>query len=107
MMYEIPKEMFKQRLEKKLNFAFIDLNDNREKDNTVLDGTEFMSFSDSFASDFVQKYPNKGQNIVLYSLKQGDRRPSQAAEQLHNQGYQFVYFYCGEESDSILDKGIN
>lgn len=107
MMYEIPKEAFKQRLENKLNFAFIDINENREQDKTTLDGVEFMNYGDGFSSTVSAKYPDKTKNILIFSLKKGDERPKMAAEKLSEAGYHFVYYYRGEATDVILDKGIN
>ncbi len=107
MMYEIPKEAFKQRLENKLNFALIDINENRQKEQTVLDGVEYMSFGDNFSSTFSTKYPDKTKNIVIFSLAKGDERPKMAAQSLSDAGYHFVYYYRGEPTDVVLDKGIN
>jgi len=107
MMYEIPKEAFKQRLENKLNFALIDINENREKEQTVLDGVEFMNFSENFSAIISSKYPDKAKNILIFSLSKGDERPKMAAQKLSDDGYHFVYYYRGEPTDVVLDKGIN
>jgi hypothetical protein len=102
MMYEVSKEVFKQRLCEKHNFAIINL----AGDDTY-EGIEKLSFDGNFSSTFEGKYPNKAQNVLLFSLNEGDDNPRKAAEQLQNAGYHFVYYYHGEKSDLVLDKGIN
>jgi hypothetical protein len=106
-MYEISREVFKQRLEKKLNFAFIDVNSEAKQSNLVLEGTEQLSLDSSFVQNLSNKYPDKSKNILVFSLKKSDTTPKQAAEQLAAAGYQFVYYYVGSEQDLVLDKGLN
>jgi hypothetical protein len=102
MKYEIPREAFKQRLENRLNFVFVDLSGQGKFENTLT-----LSYGNSFKTEFASKYPNKTQNIVLFSLKKGDEAPAAAATDLAEAGYKFVYFYKGTPEDSILDKGLN
>lgn len=102
MMYEVSKEIFKQRLCNKHNFAIVDL-----QAAGHFDGVEHIAHDDSFTSNFEAKYPNKAQNVLLFSLMDGDESPKKAAEKLQNAGYHFVYYYRGEKSDLVLDKGIN
>lgn len=104
MKYEIPRESFKQRLENRLNFVFVDLQAGNGP--AAFENVEKLSYGPSFKDQFVEKYPNKSQNVILYSLG-GDDSPAQAAQDLADAGYQFVYYYNGTKEDSILDKGLN
>jgi hypothetical protein len=101
MNYEIPREAFKQRIEDRLNFVFVDLH------GTSFENVEHMNYSGDFKKSFAAKYPNKGQNIIIYSLQKGDRNPEIAAQELADLGYHFVYYYMGSPDDVILDKGLN
>ena len=104
MKYEIPREIFKQRLVDKLNFAIIDV---QASATNVFEGTTQLAFDDSFTQNFVAKYPAKTQNTLLFSLKPNDHTPALAADQLSQLGYQFVYYYSGDQGDIVLDKGLN
>lgn len=106
MKYEIPREAFKQRLEDRLNFVFVDL---LSADRTPVKyaNVEHINYSSDFKSEFSSKFPNKNQNVVLYSLQKGDDAPSKAASDLADLGYNFVYYYSGTADDVVLDKGLN
>ncbi len=104
MKYEIPREAFKQRLEDRMNFVFVNLS---EKSTVKFENVENMNYGPQFKSSFSSKFPNKTQNIMLYSLQKGDESPAQAANELADLGYHFVYFYKGSPDDVVLDKGIN
>lgn len=106
MKYEIPREAFKQRLEDRLNFVFIDL---LPADRTPVQFKDVvhMNYSSSFKNEFSSQYPNKNQNVVVYSLQKGDEAPARAADDLAAAGYNFVYFYNGTPDDVVLDKGLN
>ncbi len=105
MKYEIPREMFKQRLEDRLNFVFVDLAGNNTP--VKFENIENMSYSADFKNTFSGKFPNKNQNVVLYSLIKGDHNPAVAAGELSDLGYNFVYYYHGSTDDVVLDKGLN
>jgi hypothetical protein len=102
MKYEIPREMFKQRLGDKHNFVFVDL-----QGGTPFDGTVGIGFDENFLSSFSSQYPKKEQNVILFSLKEGDEAPQRAADALSTAGYHYVYFYRGSPRDLVLDKGLN
>jgi hypothetical protein len=106
MKYEISRESFKQRLEDRLNFIFVDL---LPSDRTPVkyENVEHINYTSQFKTDFQSKFPNKNQNIVLYSLQKGDDAPVNAANDLEELGYHFVYFYRGTSEDVVLDKGLN
>jgi len=106
MVYEIPREMFKQRLEDRLNFIFIDL---VPADRTLVkfENIDQINFSTQFKNEFAAKYPNKTQNVMLFSLQKGDDAPAKAANELSDLGYHFVYYYNGTADDVVLDKGLN
>lgn len=106
MKYEIPREMFKQRLEDRLNFVFVDLLP-ADRTPVKFENVIHMNYSSNFKSEFSSQFPNKNQNVVLYSLHKGDESPAKAADDLAHQGYNFVYFYCGSPDDIVLDKGLN
>jgi hypothetical protein len=106
MKYEIPREAFKQRLEDRLNFVFVDLLP-ADRTPVKFDNVVHMNYSSQFKTEFQGQFPNKNQNIVLYSLQKGDEAPSKAAADLAELGYNFVYFYNGTAEDVVLDKGLN
>lgn len=106
MKYEIPREMFKQRLEDRLNFVFIDLLPS-DKGQIKFENIVNLPYSSKFKDDFASQYPNKNQNIMLYSLAKGDDAPAKAAQDLADLGYNFVYYYQGSSEDVVLDKGLN
>jgi hypothetical protein len=106
MKYEIPREMFKQRLEDRLNFVFVDLLP-ADRTPVKFENVEHINYSSKFKSEFEAKYPNKAQNVVLYSLQKGDDAPGRAANDLEELGYHFIYFYNGTSDDVVLDKGLN
>jgi rhodanese-related sulfurtransferase len=106
MKYEIPREMFKQRLEERLNFVLVDLVP-ADKTPVKFENVVHINYSSNFKNEFATQYPNKNQNVVVYSLNKGDESPAQAAEDLKALGYNFVYFYNGTPDDAVLDKGLN
>jgi rhodanese-related sulfurtransferase len=106
-MYEISREVFKQRINTKSNFAILDVYEEREAKGLALKNTEAIAYDPNFLSNVESKYPDKAQNILVYSLKSGDDRPAQALEILKNAGYKFVYYYVGDLDDKVLDKGLN
>jgi hypothetical protein len=106
MKYEIPREMFKQRLEDRLNFVFVDLVP-ADRTPVKFENVENMNYGSNFKTEFSSKFPNKAQNVVLYSLQKGDDTPGKAANDLAELGYHFVYYYNGTADDVVLDKGLN
>ena len=106
MKYEIPREMFKQRLEDRLNFFFVDLLP-ADRTPVKFENVEHINYSSQFKNEFSQKYPNKTQNVMLFSLQKGDDAPAKAANDLAELGYHFVYYYNGTSDDVVLDKGLN
>ena len=81
MKYEIPREAFKQRLEDRLNFVFVDLLP-ADKTPVKFENVVHMNYTSQFKTEFTSQYPNKNQNVVLYSLAKGDDAPAKAAEDL-------------------------
>ena len=106
MKYEIPREMFKQRLEDRLNFVFVDLLP-ADRTPVKFENVDHINYSSQFKNEFSQKYPNKTQNVMLFSLQKGDDAPARAANDLADLGYHFVYYYNGTSDDVVLDKGLN
>ncbi|HXH75795.1 MAG TPA: hypothetical protein VNJ08_12550 [Bacteriovoracaceae bacterium] len=106
MKYEISRESFKQRLEDRLNFVFVDLLP-ADRTPAKFENVVHINYSPKFKSDFPAQFPNKNQNVVLYSLQKDDDAPAKAAEDLAGLGYNFVYFYNGTSDDIVLDKGLN
>jgi len=105
MKYEIPREMFKQRLEDRLNFVFVDLLADRSP--AKFENVVPLAYGPQFKMEFSGLYPNKMQNVLLYSLQKGDDAPSKAANELSELGYHYVYWYNGTADDVVLDKGLN
>jgi hypothetical protein len=106
MKYEIPREVFKQRLEDRMNFIFVDLLP-EDKTPVRFQNITHLNYSQDFKTQFSNQFPNKNQNIVVYSLIKGDESPARAASELAELGYNFVYYYCGTAEDVVLDKGLN
>ena len=106
MKYEIPREMFKQRLEERLNFVFVDLLPT-DRSPVKFEKVIHINYNSQFKDQFSSQFPNKNQNVILYSLEKGDDAPSKAANDLAELGYNFVYFYNGSPGDLVLDKGLN
>lgn len=106
MKYEIPREMFKQRLEDRLNFVFVDLLP-ADRTPVKFENVVNLSYGPQFKTEFSAQYPNKAQNVLLYSLQKGDDAPAKAADDLAELGYHFVYYYSGTADDVVLDKGLN
>ena len=106
MKYEIPREAFKQRLENRLNFVFVDLL-SADKSPAKFENIVHINYSAQFKNEFSTQFPNKNQNVVVFSLKKGDEAPAQAANDLAAAGYNFVYFYNGTPDDIVLDQGLN
>ena len=105
MKYEIPREVFKQRLEERLNFILVDLL--ADKSPVKYENVVAMAYGPKFKEDFLGQFPNKNQNIIVYSLRKGDDLPELAANELAEQGYNYVYYYRGTPEDVVLDKGLN
>lgn len=106
MKYEIPREAFKQRLEDRLNFVFIDLLP-EDRSPVKYKNVIHINYSSEFKNQFSSQFPNKNQNVILYSLAKGDDAPERAANDLAEAGYNFVYYYNGTPEDVVLDKGLN
>lgn len=106
MKYEIGRESFKQRLEDRMNFVFVSL-EAEDKSPAKYENAVYMKFGSGFKNEFGAKYPDKNQNVIVYSLQKGDNSPAEAADALADAGYNFVYFYKGTPDDVILDKGLN
>lgn len=106
MKYEIPREAFKQRLEDRMNFVFVDLLSS-DRSPAKFENVINIGYGPEFKNQFSTQIPNKNQNIVLFSLQKGDETPSKAANDLAEMGYNFVYYYQGTPDDAILDKGLN
>jgi hypothetical protein len=106
MMYEIPREAFKQRLEERLNFVFVDLLP-ESKTPVKYENVVHLNYGPEFKTQFASQFPNKNQNVIIYSLEKGDEAPAKAAKDLSDSGYHFVYYYNGTGEDVVLDKGLN
>jgi hypothetical protein len=106
MKYEISRESFKQRLDDRLNFVFVDLTSAGHA-SVKFENVVHLTYGPQFKSEFAAQYPNKVQNVMLFSLQKGDEAPIQAADELEALGYNFIYFYRGTPDDVVLDKGLN
>lgn len=103
MNYEISREAFKQRLMSRLNFVFIDLLP-ADRTPAKFENVVNINYGAEFKNQFGSQFPNKNQNVVLYSLQKGDDAPAKAAKDLKDAGYNFVYFYSGTPEDTILNQ---
>jgi hypothetical protein len=104
MKYEIGREVFKQRLEERLNFSFVDV---QAQPQVHYQDVHHLPFGSEFSQKFSTQFPNKTGNYVLYTMDQNDQSAARAADELVKLGYQFVYYYRGSQGDVVLDKGLN
>lgn len=98
MFYEISREVFKQRVETPLEFAIIDLT----KGGAGLKVAKSHVYNDEFVSEFQAAYPDKNQNILLFSYDENDSSPKVAGKKLVDSGYQLVYYYLGNKVNDEL-----
>jgi len=108
MMYEVSREVFKQRLEERGNFILVHVcsTESEFSGNTFKDSLNVI-WSRENPIDLDKISSNKNQNILFYSLLENHDEARKAAELAEANGYKFVYFYLGKAVDKILDKGLN
>lgn len=109
MMYEISREIFKQRLLDRLNFHFINISSKEDFEKVDLKKeTNNISYGANFADELQKQVSEKDSNIILYSFNPEDQSSlTKAAEDAKSSGFNFVYYYQGTKEDNILDKGLN
>ena len=107
MKYEIPREVFKQRLTDKHTFVMVDVQDAARAAKLPFEGTLNIPYGADFSAQFAVQFPQKNQNVILFTMTPGDDAPVLAADELAAAGYNFVYYYLGSTSDVVLDKGLN
>jgi hypothetical protein len=107
MSYEIPREIFKQKLLDRTNLCLIQVsssNSNQEvpyKDIKTVESPINMD-------EFQKNYANKSMTYIVYGFDQFSAEAKKIADTIYSHGYPFVYFYQGNLSqDKVLDKGIN
>lgn len=83
MEYEIPREIFKQRLEDRLNFVCVDLLP-ADRTPVKFESVDHLNYSSQFKKKFSAK----------------------AANDLSDLGCHFVYYYNGTADDVVLNKGL-
>lgn len=104
MFYEIPREIFKQKLLDRTNVQIIQIGDQQGHDYKDIDQIKSPFDADAFLG----KYPNKALTYVFFGFDQSAMDAKKAAESLSLKGYPFVFFYQGAMAkDRVLDKGIN
>lgn len=104
MKYEIGREVFKQRLEERMNFALVNIQPHML---VGFENTAHVPYGSDFVAKFSSQFPNKTQNIIVYTTAENDDTVQKAADDLAASGYHFVYYYRGSENDALLDKGLN
>ncbi len=104
MKYEIGREAFKQRLEERLNFALVNI---QPKALVSYENSVHVPYGSDFVAKFSSQFPNKSQNIIVYTTTENDNSVQMAADELESSGYHFVYYYRGSDNDVLLDKGLN
>jgi len=62
MKYEIPREAFKQRLEERMNFVFVDLLP-AEKTPVKFENVVHINYDSQFKTQFSSQFPNKNQTL--------------------------------------------
>jgi hypothetical protein len=110
MFYEISQEIFKQKLEKQLNFYIIYVGTKEVFEVINLKKIDFIPYSNDFEEVIKHRFPNKIQNLILFTFEPNIVDKFVWAKIMNNLkscGYLFIYFYQGKLSDNILDKGLN
>lgn len=104
MFYEIPREIFKQKLLDRTNLHVIQVGSESGHDYK-----EVTQFDNPFDADsFINKFPTKATTYIFFGFDVNGMNAKKAAEQISQNGYPYVFFYQGIlEKDKILDKGIN
>ena len=107
MSYEIPREVFKQKLLDRTNVCLLQavgVDSHQEVPYKDIKTLQFPVDKDVFYKNF----ENKNLTYIVYGFDQYAAEAKKAAESIHSFGYPFVYYYLGNLSqDKILDKGIN
>ena len=106
-MYEISKESFKQRLEDRLNFQFVDVTDTVKNPMEGFKDVNRIPFNGQFLSEIKSKNITAQTNMIIFSLDKHSKDAKKAAELLKAEGYHFVYYFIGNPEDVILEKGLN
>ncbi|MDA8793917.1 hypothetical protein N9N67_11770 [Bacteriovoracaceae bacterium] len=109
MMYEISREIFKQRLLDRLNFHLINISSKDNFDKVELKKeTGHISYGANFVDELQKQVSDKDSNIILFSFNPEDNASlTSAANDAKLSGFNFVYYYQGSKEDNILDKGLN
>jgi len=108
MVYEISREIFKQKLLDRSNMLILQISGDTASAEVPYKEVVAMKWTENFSSTFSSNYPNKNQSYLLYAFDGDASQAKKAAECVAGLGYPFVYYYQGHfQADSVLDKGIN
>ncbi len=107
MSYEIPREIFKQKLLDRTNLCLIQVLDANSNQEVPFKDVKTIHCPLNI-EDFNKNFGQKTMTYIIYGFDQFSSEAKKAAEALTTNGYPFVYFYQGNLSqDKVLDKGIN
>lgn len=107
MSYEIPREIFKQKLLDRTNLCLLQIVDSNSNQEVPYKDTKTLQFPVN-VEDFDKNFSNKSVTYIIYGFDQFSAEAKKAAETIHSHGYPFVYYYQGNlNQDKVLDKGIN
>jgi hypothetical protein len=105
MIYEISKEMFKQKLHKPVNFKFVHLAPSAVEHDKFNDFPN-IPFDGQFLGKFKETIGEKESNILLFNFSDREQL-EKATEALKNDGYLNVYFFAGSQGDELMADKIN
>ena len=107
MSYEIPREIFKQKLLDRTNLCLLQVVGSNSNQEVPYKDIQTLQFPVN-VEDFEKNFGNKSLTYIIYGFDQFSSEAKKVAEVIHAHGYPFVYFYQGNLSqDKVLDKGIN
>lgn len=107
MVYEIPREIFKQKLLDRTNMCILQIVGANVTQDVPYKEVKTIQFPVN-VEEFSKNYTNKNLSYLIYGFDQNSADAKKAADVIGAAGYPFVFFYQGSLSqDRVLDKGIN
>lgn len=107
MVYEIPREIFKQKLFDRTNLCLLQVVTSTGQHEVPYKDIATVQASINL-DQFVKDYSNKSVTYIFYGFDQTSNEAKKLAETISAAGYPFVFYYLGNlANDKVLDKGIN
>lgn len=107
MVYEIPREVFKQKLLNRSNVCILQVTSSGSQPEAPYKEVKMLQLPIQI-DDFCKSYTNKQMTYLIYGFDQISAEAKSAADAVYAAGYPFVFYYKGNfAEDKVLDKGIN